>query len=125
MSFSEDYREKLKHPLWQKKRLEILQAANFSCEDCGKSDEELHVHHCIYVKGREPWEYNRNTLIAVCHDCHKWRQEFELNARHSLALLLRYSSLDNVRRAADFLYGLVQSNPNCIPRRKGDYNENP
>lgn len=114
------YQEKLRDPRWQKKRLEILQAADFACEDCKARDRELHVHHCIYVKDREPWEYNRNTLIAVCDECHKWRQEYELIARQNLAVLLRYSSLDIVRRAADFLAGLVQANPNYIPYKEDE-----
>ena len=30
----------------------------------------LHVHHSYYIFGNAPWEYNIDTLITVCHDCH-------------------------------------------------------
>jgi len=36
MSDKHSYYELLKHPKWQKKRLEILQRANFECVKCVK-----------------------------------------------------------------------------------------
>lgn len=34
------YYELLKDPRWQRKRLEVMQRANFECEDCHKKSEE-------------------------------------------------------------------------------------
>jgi hypothetical protein len=65
------YAEQLKHPNWQRRRLEVLQAADFSCEVCGDKENTLHVHHKRYVKGREVWEYELNELIALCEPCHE------------------------------------------------------
>jgi hypothetical protein len=108
------YFEKLKDPRWQKRRTEVLQAANFTCEDCGAKDIELHVHHCIYEKGREPWEY-ANTLICVCKNCHKTRQEHESKAHMALAILMRHSKIMDIAGLYNFLYGLAIQHPKFLP----------
>lgn len=63
------------HPLWQKKRLEILQRADFTCEDCSSKDKTLHVHHTYYEKGFKPWEYPDDSLRCLCEDCHEQAQD--------------------------------------------------
>jgi hypothetical protein len=64
------YSEKLKDPRWQRKRLEVLQRANFECMDCCAGDITLQVHHLYYVSGREPWEYPDFALRCLCSICH-------------------------------------------------------
>jgi hypothetical protein len=59
------------HPNWQKKRLEILERDNFTCTQCGATEETLNVHHSHYVRGRKIWEYENCTLITFCDECHK------------------------------------------------------
>ena len=44
LTFSEQY----KHPLWQKKRLEILEFSEFTCDNCGDTESQLHIHHRAY-----------------------------------------------------------------------------
>jgi len=58
-------------PRWQRKRLEVLEAAGWRCEYCSDGENTLHVHHSHYVKGRKPWEYERSELRALCADCHE------------------------------------------------------
>ena len=70
-----NYSEKLKHPKWQRKRLEIMQRDNFKCQLCGDSENELHVHHIEYSDG-EPWEIENEKLITVCGACHKIYHDF-------------------------------------------------
>lgn len=65
------YAQQLKHPNWQRRRLERLSEAEFSCEDCGETDLTLHVHHRSYVKGRRAWEYNNDELEVLCEVCHE------------------------------------------------------
>lgn len=65
------YYELLKHPLWQRKRLEILQRDNFECQSCASTEKTLHVHHTYYEKGKRPWEYPDESLRTLCEDCHK------------------------------------------------------
>ena len=65
------YADQLKHPFWQKKRLDVLNSANFQCECCGEKEKTLHVHHKHYIKGRLAWEYEDSELEALCADCHE------------------------------------------------------
>jgi hypothetical protein len=56
--------------MWQRRRLEKMQQANFSCEVCGDDSEELHVHHQQYLNGWEPWDYPNSMLMCLCKTCH-------------------------------------------------------
>lgn len=66
-----DYKELLKHPKWQKKRLEILARDEFQCKLCSDEETTLHIHHLKYEYGNKPWEYEDKYLITICKDCHK------------------------------------------------------
>ena len=74
------YAEKLKDPRWQKKRLEILEAAGWKCEFlgvglCNSGDNAtLHVHHKCYKRNTDPWDYPSFVYSVLCDDCHKWVQ---------------------------------------------------
>lgn len=35
----------------------------------------LNVHHTYYTKGCKPWEYENDSLVTLCEDCHKKRHE--------------------------------------------------
>src|SRR5262245_56290118 len=50
------YQEKLRDPRWQRKRLEILERDQWTCQRCHSTTKTLHVHHRIYRHGLEPWE---------------------------------------------------------------------
>ena len=64
------YSEKLTDPMWQKKRLEIMQRDEFQCQFCGDDKSELNVHHKRYIDGKLPHEYENEDLITYCKDCH-------------------------------------------------------
>lgn len=64
------YSEKLKNPFWQKKRLEILQRDEFKCISCGDNESSLSVHHVIYEKNKEIWDYDNILLRTLCESCH-------------------------------------------------------
>ena len=64
------YSEKLKDPRWQKKRSEVLERDNRTCRICDCQKKNMHVHHCIYFYGKDPWEYDNKTLQTLCPDCH-------------------------------------------------------
>lgn len=64
------YSQKLKDPRWQKKRLEVMEAANFTCQTCGSTTNTLTVHHINYRRGAEPWDYEASELQCLCDDCH-------------------------------------------------------
>lgn len=74
---SNKYIDKLKDPRWQKKRLEVMQRDKFECQRCGDTESTLNIHHKYYEKGKEPWEYESESLITLCESCHEIeRDEF-------------------------------------------------
>lgn len=76
------YADQLRDPRWQRKRLEIMERADFTCESCGDEKKTLAVHHRIYLGGRKAWEYENEYLECLCEDCHtsKHNLQAELNA---------------------------------------------
>lgn len=72
-----DFWKAYEHPLWQKKRLEILERDQYTCLECEAQDQQLHIHHAYYVSGRKPWEYPNWSLTTLCKDCHKQDHERE------------------------------------------------
>lgn len=63
------YSNLLKTKNWLNKRNLILLRDKHKCREC-KSDEKLHVHHKIYINGRNPWEVPAKFLITLCEYCH-------------------------------------------------------
>lgn len=73
------YFEKLKHPKWQKKRLEIMNRDNFKCRCCLHSEKTLNVHHIFYDKKyKNPWDYPNELLVTMCEDCHAIEHELNI-----------------------------------------------
>ena len=75
MENKKNYSELLRSPLWQKKRLKILERDDFTCQYCGCKERELQVHHRVYHKGAKPWEYDDSELITLCSQCHETETE--------------------------------------------------
>jgi hypothetical protein len=69
------YKEKLKDPRWQKKRLEILERDMWTCQSCMDSASSLHVHHRYYASVENPWDYPSAALVALCETCHAAESE--------------------------------------------------
>ena len=84
------YAEKLRDPRWQRRRLEILNRSSFTCEVCEASDKTLNVHHRLYRKGAEPWEYADDELQALCEECHEAHHALEAVLKKALAKLNIY-----------------------------------
>ena len=96
---SKDWHSLYRDPRWQKKRLEVLERAEWHCENCGDSESELQVHHAYYTGSKKPWEYPINSLQALCVKCHKSAEElrqdakkigmFPMEVQESFALLIK------------------------------------
>lgn len=95
------YLDKLKDPRWQKKRLLILERDGWACRLCHDTENTLHVHHKIYIRGNEPWEYEDGLLISLCEDCHLnealLKKEYEPLI---IETLYKNFSADNLRELA-------------------------
>jgi 5-methylcytosine-specific restriction endonuclease McrA len=64
---SMNYRDYLRTPEWQNRRIQHLRSAGFSCQVCNARNTELHVHHRDYRRiGEELYQ----DLIVLCRDCH-------------------------------------------------------
>lgn len=64
------YSDQLKNPKWQRRRLEILNRDNFTCQLCRDTETELQIHHKKYTPGSLPWEYDNSELVTLCKHCH-------------------------------------------------------
>ena len=60
------YKEQLTHPLWIKKRIEILERDNYCCQICGSELHKLEVHHLCYLPDFLIWEYDDELMVSVC-----------------------------------------------------------
>lgn len=91
------YSDQLKHPKWQKKRLEILNRDNFTCKACGNIEQTLHVHHFKYQSGHKAWEYPDSNFITLCADCHLEEEQFIKNEHVGFIKISRYTDF-SIRR---------------------------
>jgi hypothetical protein len=74
------YSEKLLDPRWQKKRLQVLERENFTCQLCGNTQITLHVHHLSYSDN--PWDSNLHELQCLCKYCHESVTYINKNYKH-------------------------------------------
>jgi 5-methylcytosine-specific restriction endonuclease McrA len=105
MAQNQSYSEKLKDPRWQKKRLEIMQRDNFTCQCCFCKTKPLTIHHKFYIHGIDPWDYQDNCYVTFCEDCHSnFHDEFELTYNKPyLAKIGQPNGARNVNRTDAFL----------------------
>jgi 5-methylcytosine-specific restriction endonuclease McrA len=68
---------KYKDPRWQRKRLEVMEASDFKCENCGANNKTLNVHHKSYKKNHAPWDYENEELECLCEDCHSYKHDIK------------------------------------------------
>jgi hypothetical protein len=65
------YSEKLLDPRWQQMRLRVYERDGFKCRICGCATKTLNAHHVHYHPYAEgPWDYDSDTIITLCVDCH-------------------------------------------------------
>lgn len=103
------YGQKLKDPLWQKKRLEVMELASFQCKTCGSKTDTLTVHHINYRKGAEPWEYCKATeLVCLCEPCHKAIEKEIIPKLREIAASVNPDILKEVAKALEYI-PLVQN----------------
>jgi hypothetical protein len=102
------YSDLLKDRRWQRKRLEVLDAAGWVCEECGsdKNSDQLHAHHLRYVYGRDPWDYPSDELKSLCKPCHddatKWCKKLDELVRE-----VKLGGSSDVKEAVGYLSALV------------------
>lgn len=102
---AETYLEKLKSPRWQKKRLEILQRDEFTCQQCLDKETTLHIHHFAYKKNYEPWDYEDDMLITLCENCHEAETHKRPELEKEIIQLIKEAKT-NIYDLYEFIYYL-------------------
>ncbi len=67
-----NYKQQLRHPKWLRKRNEIMDRDNYQCQLCKSREKHLHVHHLYYEPNKKSWDYDSESLVTLCEDCHKY-----------------------------------------------------
>lgn len=105
------YSDKLKDPRWQKLRLEIFNRDKFTCQSCGDTKSNLHVHHKNYIPGLEPWETPLKLLITLCEFCHEEETLFQKECIKSITDFLRENFLSvDIKHITIALKGFFREN---------------
>lgn len=97
----------LQRPEWHDKRKSILKRDNWTCQLCGITSEEMHVHHMWYEDDfPAPWQYPDYALITLCYKCHE-DEEFHKNfTTHGVKYLLQLGFLH--RDLSDMICSISQ-----------------
>lgn len=123
MDSKKSYSEKLKDPRWQKMRLQILERDGWKCRRCGDAKSTLHVHHKVYLPGKDPWEYEPCYLATLCETCHQREYEKRQQAEDDLIFWLKFLGAwsDDVNRLALCIVSLSPA-PDADPSlTQGDF----
>lgn len=114
MDYKQKYSEQIKSPKWQKRRLDILNRDNFTCQICGCTEKTLHVHHTIYIPEKQIWEYEDNQLITLCEDCHSKEHDESLHLVDDLIFDLKYQGLTNFEIDSYFRHHTIAAGGICV-----------
>lgn len=106
------YANKLRDGRWQKKAAEIKARAGWKCEEC-EGTHDLTVHHCYYIRGRDPWDYDNGLLICLCWECHQERQMFEDALMLGIALHLRQRATADIKNTPAWVF--FSDKPELLP----------
>lgn len=104
------YFEKLQDPRWQKKRLEILNRDEFTCQSCFDKDNMLQVHHIKY--NSEPWLTNSDYLICLCVSCHNSIEKSKNEVKAIFEELQSNLNIDGFYELVDIIRSISNKNLN-------------
>jgi len=66
------YQDQLKDPRWQRVQSEIRERDKYKCRICGDTTTFLHIHHIYYQPKLKAWEYDKESLVTLCENCHQF-----------------------------------------------------
>lgn len=98
------YEKLLRDPRWQRRRSEVYTSALWTCVICGRKDRTLTVHHVVYVKGRQPWEYRDELLQCLCEECHKEREAILRSITDAIKIALRDFPTERLRKCSQRIF---------------------
>jgi hypothetical protein len=118
MSNKTDYAEKLRDPRWQKKRLEVFERDEWTCQDCTAINQPLHIHHKYYEYGKDPWDYPLDALVTLCDSCHKTISTFNKSQDQNLLHAIKKTFYDPIymHRLIDTFDNIKYDKETCHPQ---------
>lgn len=102
--------EQREHPKWQRRRLEIMDKADFACERCGDDETQLHVHHKYYVWDNELWDYPDEALECLCRKCHQAVEDAKVESKsldEEIRRLTKLLAPDYTNQIVGYLRGMA------------------
>lgn len=90
-----NYPNQLSDPRWLDRRREVRERHKNTCQHCGHTDKQLHVHHIAYYGGLMAWEYPDRMLILLCDSCHDNEHANMKASGERLTKALRLAGADN------------------------------
>jgi hypothetical protein len=110
-AFFMEYIELLKHPKWQKKRLQIMDRDEWTCRRCKDTESNLQIHHLYYNFDLQPWEYPDTALITLCELCHKKAEFMKWVIRYGCLELRKLGFQDDdIRDVKELVYRNISKN---------------
>ena len=110
------YQEKLLDPRWQRKRLEVFNAAGWRCQECGADDQTRAAHHIFYPSCLEgPWDVPSEILLCLCEFHHRERQAVEQVMFVEIAKHMARMNIHDLRRQEIFHYFTEDSTLDYLP----------
>ena len=100
-----EYKQLLKHPFWQKKRLEILNRDGWKCIKCNDQFSNLQIHHLYYKPNLLPWEYPDECFETLCELCQKKKKYLKWLLSDGITILKKDFSNEEV----DSIYFSIES----------------
>ena len=105
------YLELLRHPYWQKKRLEIFNRDNFTCIKCGDTQTNLQLHHLYYKLELLPWEYPDDCFQTLCDLCHMKAEFIKFIQKAGIVYLQMNGFTSNdITEIVDFVKSKISNN---------------
>ena len=98
-----NFKEQIKDPRWQRRRLEIMQRDDFACQMCGDKESTLNVHHIRYIHDHDYWDYKDRELITLCEECHYYEH---LAKDESISEIL--SDMNNIGLTNIEIYAMLE-----------------
>lgn len=100
MAINLEYKDLLKDPRWQKKRLEIFTRDDWSCRICGNEKLTLHLHHKRYLPNKKPWDYPDNFIVTLCEYCHDKHHKVDKIKQSSFSEINKMKSVKEINNTA-------------------------
>lgn len=108
---NDEFWAQYKHPNWQRKRLEVMAAADYKCQCCGDREAQLQVHHKLYIRGHAPWEYELHQLECLCEQCHDVAGVLKLALNQAVATM----GTRDLQSLVAMIGGLVNHGRDALP----------